>query len=56
MKAWVDKYGFNNLNKFVSYITKYHNNNILIHNDLVGMVDDTLNTIRRLEVANYKLL
>ena len=55
MKAWVDEYGFDNLTKFVSYIAKYYNDNILIHNDLVGMVDNILNTVRQLEVANYKL-
>ena len=51
----MDEDGFDNLIKFVSYITKYHDDNILIYNDLVRMVDDALNTVKQLEVANYKL-
>ena len=46
MKAWVDEYGFKELTKFVNNIAKYHNNNALIYNDLVGMVDDAAATIR----------
>ena len=46
MKAWVDKYGFKKLTKFVSYMAKYHNNNALIHNNLIKMIDDAAAIIR----------
>ena len=55
MKAWVDEHGFEELTKFVSYVAKYHDDNALIHNDLVEMVDDAATTVRQLEVANHKL-
>ena len=46
MKAWVDKYSFKELTKFINYMAKYYDDNALIHNDLVGMVDDIIATVR----------
>ena len=51
----MDEHGFKKLTKFISYIAKYHNNNTLIHNNLMEMVDNAATTIQQLKVANYKL-
>ena len=46
MKVWMDEHDFDKLTKFVSYITKYHDDNTLIYNNLVGMVDDAVAIMR----------